>query len=414
MKNRILHNFWLKIITLFTSFVIWQLTVGVADPIVTETFKDVAVTIVNDEVVTDKGKVYQVVDGNNTVTVAIKGKTSIVRSINKKQLVATANFEEIELASLIPVKVEVLGNEGHLIEATAVPHNIIVNIEDSASKKFPLTPTANGEVAEGRVLGDLTVDTDTINVSGPASVVNTIAKVEARVNVSGLDDDTEIDSELVYYDANNLTIDQILLNNELSEPVKVSVEVLDIKMIQLNFIVNETVKDGHEIVDVSFEPSEVLFYGKDKVLNSYDSLNIKGEALDIGTKTGKVELVVDLKEYLPEGLYLYDETANSVAVTIQVDKYGTKSIEIPVQSITVHNNPVDLTLEYDAITDVMLTFTGQDNILKNLSGDDIRLSIDLATYDKSGDYNVDVNVIMIEGCELIKKVTVPIKLRDKE
>lgn len=413
MKKLILHNLGLKIVTLFVAFIFWQLVIGLADPVVTETFRDIPVTMLNEELVTNKGRVYQVVDNNKKITVTIKGKTSIVRSITSDMLEATANFEEIELASLVPVRVSVRGISGNMVESMAMPNNIIVNIEDSASKKFPITPVAIGDVGEGKVLGSISADTETITISGPASIIDTITKVEARINVTDLADDASINSELIYFDESSLTIDQTLLSNELSDPVKVNVEILNSKSVSLKFDELSEITTGYEVVSITSEPSAVVVYGSDEKLDSLDVIQISGADINVKGKTGKVDKVLDINDYLPEGIYLFDKDAASIAATIQIDELGTKSLEVPVQSIVVHNNPEELNLEYNAVTDIMLTFTGKDSILSDLSVDDVRLSIDLTTYNKQGEFDVEVNVISVEGCQLIEDVTVPIKLTKK-
>lgn len=410
MKKIILHNFGLKLGALLGAFIFWQLVIGLADPVVSETFRDIPVTMLNEEIITDKGRVYQVVDGNKTVSIVVKGKTSVIREISKEDIIATANFEEIELASLVPVKVTVSNLGKETVEATATPKNIKVNIEDSASKKFPITAVSTGAVKDGHVLSGLSTQIETINVSGPESLIDEIARVEVQVNVSDIENDSELTGSLLYYDINNLTIDQTQLSNELTEAIIVTAKVLDTKEVAIEFVTTGNPTAGYEVVDITSEPSVVRIYGEDEILKNIESLSIKSASLDVTGLDGKIEIVVDITENMPEGIYLYDENAASVAVTIQIDEYGTKSIEIPVQSISVHNNPSELSLEYNGVTDVMLSFTGKDDVLEVLTINEIRLSIDLATYTKAGEYFVPVTVVTIDGCELMQEVEVPIKL----
>lgn len=410
MKKILFHNIGLKITTFMCAFVFWQIITGVADPIVTETYRDIPVMVKNEEVITNQGKVYQIIDGN-TITVVLKGKTSILRQIKKEDINAIADFESIELSSLVPIQIIVEGFDKAQIEASASPNNLKVDIEDSASKKLPITASAVGQVSEGFVLGEMEVQRDSVTISGPASVVDKITKVEARINVSDIDGDVEIDSELVYYDENNLTIEQTLLSNELSEAVEVKVKIYPIKTLILEFGTEGEPKENHEIVEIIAEPKEIIVYGEKEILDKFDKFSVDCSALDVSGLAGKVEEVIDLLEYIPEGLSLLDETNSLVAVTVQIDEYGTKTLEVPVQSIIVHNNPQDLTMEYNAITDVSLTFTGKDDTLEELNVEDVRLSIDLSGCDKAGTYTVSVEVVTIAGCNLIKNITVPIKLK---
>lgn len=410
MKQKIFHNLGLKITTLLCAFVLWQLITGIADPIVTVTFRDIPVTMVNEEIITNQGKVYQISEGN-TISVVLKGKTSILREVTREELAAFANFETIELSTLVPVVVEV-GNMGEkYVEATATPNNVKVDIEDSSSKKFPITVAPVGDVKEGFVLGETILEKESVTISGPLSIVDKIVKVESRINVNDISKSTKIDSELVYYDEDGLAIEQTLLNNELNEALVVAVTVYSTKMLPLEFATSGELKLNHEVVGITSEPTEVRVYGTDEKLEEYTKFFVNGEVLNVKNLSDNLEEVIDLTNYIPEGLNLMDESNSLVAVTVQIDEYGTKSLKVPVQSITVHNNPDNLTLEYDAITDLTLIFTGSDSKLDKLNVDNIRLSIDLSAYKSAGNHEVEVEVTTSEGCELVKEVKVPIRLK---
>lgn len=409
MKKILLNNIGLKISTFICAFIFWQLIIGIADPIVSESFRDIQVQVINEDVVTNQGKVYQILDGS-TVTVVVKGKTSVLRSIKKEDIIAVANFEDIELSSLIPVVVDIKGLDNNEVEANATPTNLKVSIEDSITKKFPIGVVTDGEVEEGYVLGETTVLTESVTVSGPESIIQKITKVEARIDINEIKEDSTIESELVYYDDNDVEIDQLLLNNELKEAVLVDVKIYTIKVLPLAFDTTGTPSDGYYVVDILAEPYEISVFGEEDILEMYEEFRVEKNALNLDGLQGKVEKVIDLLQYLPEGLVLLDDKASSVAVTVQLDEYGTKSIEIPVQSIAINNSPAQLAVEYYGITDVMLTFTGTDKDLEKLSPEDIVLSIDLIKYKQSGEYEVEVEVKSLDGVKLINSVVVPIKL----
>lgn len=413
MKEKILHNFGLKMTTLFCAFVFWHLITSIADPVVSETFRDIQVTMINEEIITDQGKVYQIVDGT-TVNVIVKGKTSLLRQLNREDLVATADFESIELSSLVPIQVSVNKSGYESVEAVATPNNIKVSIEDSTSKKFPITALPVGELEQGLILGELKVLTETVTISGPESVVDKIFKVEARVNVDGISENTTVKSELIYYDENNLMVEQTLLSNELTEAVEVEIIVLNSKTVPINLVPKGEPKEGYQVVEITLEPAEILVYGDDEKLNELLEITIDGDALSIEGKSGKVEKTLDVTKYLPEGIYLFNEATSTIAVTVQIDELGTKTLNVPVQSITVHNNPENLTLEYNGVAEVALTLSGSDEVLDDLTVEDIRLSIDLKSYIEAGEYKILIEVTTIDGCKLVDDVSVPIKLTNMD
>ena len=65
-----------------------------------------------------------------------------------------------------------------------------LELEDSASKQFPIKTNTTGTVASGCALGDVEItDANVMKVSGPASVVNQIDTVVATINVDGMSTD---------------------------------------------------------------------------------------------------------------------------------------------------------------------------------------------------------------------------------
>lgn len=73
-----------------------------------------------------------------------------------------------------------------------------------------------------------------VTLRGPKRIINSIAKVTAEADVSGLSEDETVEAKLVLYDANNNVIDQTLLANNLGkEGVSVEVELLQVKSVPI-------------------------------------------------------------------------------------------------------------------------------------------------------------------------------------
>ncbi len=414
MKQKLLNNWQLKLATLIFAFIFWRIVGGIADPITTESYSNIPVTMLNEEIVTDQGKVYQIENAESTVSVIVKAETSVLNSISSSNIIATADFEEIELSELIPIRIEIEGYEGAYIEATASPVNLKVVIEDSTSKKFPIVSSTIGSVSDNHALGTLTSTPETVTISGPQSLVDSIVRVEAQVNITGLAEDSSLAATMICYDENNATIDQSLLTINLGDEdeLYVNVQVLDTKSVDISLATSGYPAYGYQVVSVTTEPTSIVVSATQEVLDALDVIEIPGFALNVSGESGKVERVIDVSLYLPEDVQLYDANNNSIAVTVQIDKLGTKSIEIPVQSIAVNNNPSDLALSYDGITEVMVTLTGSENTIDNIEIADVQLSIDLSSYTTAGEYDVPVTVSIPDGYEVVDEITVPIILAE--
>lgn len=414
MKQKLLNNWQLKLATLFFAFVFWRIVGGIADPITTESYSNIPVVMLNEEIVTDQGKVYQIENAESTVSVIVKAETSVLNAISSSDIIATADFEEIELSELVPIRIEIEGYEGLYIEATASPVNLKVVIEDSTSKKFPIVSSTIGSVNEDHALGTLTSTPETVTISGPQSLVDSIVRVEAQVNITGLSEDSSLAATMICYDENNAIIDQNLLTINLGDEdeLYVDVQVLDTKSVDIELTTSGYPASGYQVVSVTTEPTFIVVSATQEILDTLEIIEIPALALNISGESGKVERVIDVSLYLPGEVQLYDANNNSIAVTVQIDKLGTKSVEIPVQSIAVNNNPSDLALSYDGITEVMVTLTGSENIIDDIEISDVQLSIDLSSYTTAGEYDVSVTVSIPDGYEVVEKITVPIILTE--
>lgn len=413
MKKIVTHNLAIKIFALIVACFVWRAVGEISDPVVTVIYRDIAVTMLNEELVTDAGKVYQVSDNTLLVDVQVTAKTSVQERISKDDIIATADFEDILLSELVPVNIIIAGYEySSLVSVSVSPSNIVVFIEDSTSKIFPIVPSASGELDTIYALGEMNVSPETVTINGPESLVDSIVRVEGKVSITGITEDSVLNGELILYDEDNSVIDQTLLTIQLNSELEIAVEVLDTKSVELEWSTSGEPRSGYEVASIISEPTEIIVAGKKEDLELIDNISISGEAIDVTGKSGKIELAIDITEYIPENISLYDGNSSTIAVTVQIDELGTKSLDIPVQSIVVNNNPSNLTLSYDGVTTVMVTFSGLDYYLNTLETSDVQLSIDLKDYDQAGEYTVPVSISTVSDAELQEEVEVSIVLTE--
>ena len=65
MKERVSHNFGLKVLSLALAALLWIVVINSQDPVETVTFEDVPVTIINEEALIAKDKIPEVVEGDS-------------------------------------------------------------------------------------------------------------------------------------------------------------------------------------------------------------------------------------------------------------------------------------------------------------------------------------------------------------
>lgn len=413
--GKIKNNIALKIIALVFAVLLWWAVANIDDPIVSKSFRT-TVSVVHPEVVTNVGKSYHIEDSTQNITVTVKARRSVTEAVKAKNIRATADFREMQDSS-IPIRVTIKGYEGQYEEVLANPQNLRVTTEDTQKKTFPITAVTGGEVSSGYVLGDVTVKPQSIDISGPRTVIGRITKVVAKVDVSALSENTTLNAELIYYDsAENIIDDSLLSSNCDKNGVKVQVKLLETKKISLKFDTSQIeTASGYLFQEISVNQKEITVCADSDILDSMSELEIPGSALAKKKLKSNKDVIVDISQYLPDGVVLQDEDAGSVVVTIIVDKSGTKSILLPVRSIRVNGISDELELSYGPEQEVELNFRGKDENLAKLTESNIIAIIDLAEYTKEGTYKVPVQLLeMPDGCKYLGKAKVQVVLSKKD
>lgn len=411
MRRRLTANLGLKVLAFFSAVLMWLVVVNIDDPVTEKTYTGVPVSVINEEVVTTTNRTYQIVDDTQEVVVTVSANRSVLNKIRSEDIVAVADMKELSLGTQIPIEVSIPGFKYEKVFTS--PGNLQVKIEDEAKNNFPITPSTIGTVREGYVLGELKSNPEKVTLRGPKSVIDSISRVAAEANVSGLSENADIEGRLILYDANNNVIDQTLLANNLGKDgVSVRVTLHQIKSVPVKLDTSMiTAASGCRISAVNVEPREVRVTGKEEDLDKLDEIEIPAEDFTISNLSERTERMVDVSPYLPDGVTLVEENASSVVVTILIEQPGVKNYEVSTSSITVKNLANDLEISYRAV-DLEIQVKGPAEILKVFTLAK-KVSIDLKEYQDAGTYLVPVVVELPDGCTLVDREEVEIILEEK-
>lgn len=413
IKDKWKKNIGLKILSVLFAVFLWWLVVNIDDPIGTKKYT-VDVLVTNPEIITNAGKSYQIIDDTKNVTVTVKARRKVLDEIKKSYIVATADLREMQDSS-VPIRVTVTGFEGEYEDVAANPRNIQVKVENTQKKTFPITTVAIGSPRDGYVVGSMTASPKTVDISGPESSVAKISKVVAKVDVSEMSADSTTQAQLIYYDAADNLIDKTLLTSNCDKNgVSVDIDMWKTKELTLNFDTSGiSPAEGYLFTAIEVEPKSVEVSGNPELLRGMTEIAIGKQALEKTDMKETEEVIVDIKEYMPEGVSLVDADAASVVVRIVLERAGTKTLRLPTGSITVLNASEELQMTYAAL-EVELTFSGTAENLEKLTSESIIASIDLKDYKTEGNYTIPVKVTELPGgCTYTEGAAVKIELTKK-
>ena len=98
MKNKLTNNIGLKFAAVLFAALLWLIVVNVDDPVDTNIYRNIPVTVTNEEVVTNTGKTYQILDDTQTVTVAVTAPRSVLSQIKNNHIKSEADMREMEFS----------------------------------------------------------------------------------------------------------------------------------------------------------------------------------------------------------------------------------------------------------------------------------------------------------------------------
>lgn len=415
MRKRIANNLALKILAFLIAAFLWLIVVNIDDPVGDKTFSNIPVQVVHEEVITDNNNTYQIVDNTQEVNVTVTAQRSVLDKIKAEDIQATADMKELTMRTQVPIEVTIKGYTGKYEKANANPRNLQIQIDEEAKNNFPITPTTTGTVREGYVVGELKALPEKVTLRGPKRIINSISKVTAEADVSGLSEDETLEAKLVLYDSNNNVIDQTLLANNLGkEGVSVEVNLLQVKRVPVKIDTAEiSAAEGYKLGTITVEPQEVSVTGEKSVLSNVSEISIPASALQMENLTQRTETTVDISSYLPNDVSLAEQNANKVVISIPVQQPGAKTFEVSTSSIVVNNLSSNLDISYDSTVDLEIQIKGPSDVL-NVFSPAKKVSIDLKEYTEPGTYIVPVSVELPDGCSLVNDVSVEIVLEKRK
>lgn len=106
MKKMLTNNLTLKLLSVVAAIMLWLVVMNIDDPYTYRDFSPVQVTMLNENVVTDQGKVYKIEDGSDVISLRVWGKKSILRDLNIEDFTATADMQKsIKYNDLVGIEV---------------------------------------------------------------------------------------------------------------------------------------------------------------------------------------------------------------------------------------------------------------------------------------------------------------------
>jgi YbbR domain-containing protein len=187
MKEKIFKNFSLKLLSAVFAVVLWTVIVNIYDPNTSYTFSNITVQLINTQSLTDKDYSYEVVDGGK-ISVTVSGPKSVVTDLKTSDISATADLSKVTaFTDYVDIQVQVIKDGQVLNNVEAVPRTsaLKLSIENRDTKTLSLDVNTTGSTASGYTVASTSSSPTYIKVTGPTSLLESVAALSVNVDVSG-------------------------------------------------------------------------------------------------------------------------------------------------------------------------------------------------------------------------------------
>lgn len=369
MKNKIVTF----LLALLFACGLWLFVVTVEQPESEATYYDIPVVYQNEDVLAERG--LMIVSERPTVTLKLKSTRTNLRNLNEANiniLVNLANIRDAKVYSLnYSLSYPGTVPNGEISVVSASTEQISLKVERRITKQVEVVPVYTGSVPEGMIAHkeEIELDYEYIEVSGPESVMQNVAKAVIQVD---LEDQTQtIAGEYIYTlcDEAGEPVDSALLTTNV-EMVNLMLKIQQVKEIELRVKVIAGGGATEQTSTITIDPQTIRVSGPEALLADL-------EYLEIGTIDLSTVVQAETRTFpilLPEGIT--NETGMTAA-TVSVEFPNLRTLKLAVNDIKIVGLPEGL--EAELITQVLdVTIRGPAEQMLGLRASDLTVTVDLS------------------------------------
>lgn len=273
------------------------------------------------------------------------------------------------------------------------PSTVTVNVERYMTRRVPVVLEMTGFEPDDLHLNSYRTDPNMVSVSGPQSLVTSVSRAVAKLDLGSLSGDRASDRtalNIVLQDAkgNVITSDKLEITNQtvITDSVIVETETVPAVMVPLDVagLVKGKPAPGYELVDIYVEQNALRVAAKQEVLGSIEFLTTD-QPMDIDGATQNVTGYVRLKRLSG----VENTLPSEIAVTAEI---AEKTIERTMRAMDVEIVGVGDGLKAKlSRKQVTVQLSGAYSLIDGLTRDAVRLFVDAAALE-AGSHTLPVQV----------------------
>lgn len=293
----------------------------------------------------------------------------------------TRGTHTLEVQYVLPADIRPL----RLIEVS--PKIAEISLEQLISKTLPIEREVLGEPDLGYQLGGVTWSAEDVLVSGRASNVEKVVRVEATVDISGATEDVQRSVNLRPLNENGNVVSGVTLTPERINVTQTVTLQGGYRNMVVRVVTVGQVAEGYRQTNITVSPPNVLVFSPDVAMIESLPGFVETEELDISGAVDDIETVLSLN--LPAGVSVIGDPNVLVQVGIAAIN-GSISLNRPVELIGILPG-LSATVSPDVVEVILF---GPIPLLPSLTDVDVRVVVDLTGLDE-GAYQLAPDVIIL-------------------
>lgn len=433
LKGIMYHNGFIFVCCFLVSVVVWFVMAAGSDMNRMTVIKDVPVTVsLSPQAEAEGLRVFS--QSYNTVDIEVSGSSIITRTL-------TADDFEVSV-TLNPVSTKLTGNTTQKYSAqvrfakrnaqtdyqvvSVSPEEITLEYDRYKETVLNIENQLTYTAATGFFPGTPVLSVDTVNVSGPESAVNKVARAAVSYSASDpLREQAEWHCPVRLFDYDNqelVNISELYLAQDV-DAVQVTVPVNPKKTVPLT--ANYThAPSGFSSSRITIEPASIELTGSAETLGGITEIRldriIDFAELDLDQRTASFTMEIPIpsgtRDITNAGT---TNTVSQATVSINLNGYRKTTLTVPESNIQLLNPPTGNLEAVLTSRTLEVTVAGTEAQVARLTGDSVAVQVDMSNFDgRPGTTDMPATVVVSgtagENCWVLGSYTVAVTVQEAE
>ena len=246
--------------------------------------------------------------------VTLRGPDSVLDTLTANQVSVVADISAVPPgeATEVPLTASV-SNLAARVTAVS-PDRITVTLEQVISRSLPIALKVSGEPATGYEAGEPVLTPDTIEIRGPASLVERVEAVTAQLSLQDVRDPVDTLLRLTPVDLNEARVNGVTLSPDQARVTVAVKQLFGFREVAVSINITGNVPFGYRLDNLTVSPPVVTLFSTDPTLVTQMPGFVETQPIDLTGLTDDVNTNLALE--LPDGVDLVGDQTVLVQVSV--------------------------------------------------------------------------------------------------